>query len=177
MKMGRIAGAALSAAMLALIAAPTAIAKTPVDAPPAPPPSSAPAVVKFTVPGPTTDSPGIQAECRIEQNGYPHVRTSTRGAGVKASVNCTTPVDHIEITGEMYYYWGDWLPQSGSPISFAQNWGASTLGNDRTSSAPCSSQSPTWWYGEFHALMTPVAGAKPQPLSLTSTSNEIPCAP
>ncbi|MBB5153819.1 hypothetical protein BJ970_001353 [Saccharopolyspora phatthalungensis] len=111
------------------------------------------------------------------QNGDPHVRTSTRGAGAKASVNCTTPVRHIEITGEMFYYWGDWLPQSGSEISFAQNWDSPTLANDRTSSPPCSSPSPTWWYGEFNAIMIPVEGAAPQKLALTTTSKEIPCAP
>lgn len=105
------------------------------------------------------------------------MRGSTKGAGVKAVVNRTTPVEHIELTGVMFYHWGDWLPQSGSPISFTQSWGASTLNNDRTSSPPCSSQSPTWWYGEFNAIMIPVKGAKPHELSLTSTSKEIPCAP
>lgn len=139
--------------------------------------SSTSSVVKFTLPAAGDDKAGVPAECTLAQEGYPHVRTSTGGAGVKARVNCTTQVASISLTGEMFYCWGDWLPQSGSPISHSQNFNMPTLTNDRTTTAPCPNGDSTWWYAEFNAVVEPVRGGETFPLSLTSSEAELQCGP
>lgn len=161
------------------IAAPssTGVAPDVNNVPPLPQPPRAPSVVEFTVPASEPGKPGVRAECKIVQVGKPHVRNSTSGAGVKARVNCGTPVASISLTGEMYYYWGDWLPQVGSPISSSQNFNMPTLTNDRTSTAPCPNENPTWWYGEFNAVVEPIRGGDTFTLALTSTEDELHCGP
>lgn len=170
--------AIVSVALMAGFAAPGAIAAPEASSVPATTGApSAPSVVQFTLPATEPGKEAVRAECRLIEEGRPHVRTSTGGAGAKARVNCSTPVASISLTGEMYYYWGDWLPQVGSPISHSQNFNMPTLTNDRTSSAPCPNANPTWWYAEFNAVVEPVRGGETFPLSLTSSEAELNCGP
>ncbi|MBR8642410.1 hypothetical protein KEF29_31475 [Streptomyces tuirus] len=145
-----------------------------------------PASPTLTVRGPANSAQpqGVVINCWLEQvGGDPHRRTSTGGAGVKAALQCDHPVEGMELTVQMYYYWGTfdlfWSP-NGPPATVYKGAGATRLEN-KVVNAPCANEDMTWWFGRFSGRVTyraPDGGlVTGELLSKDSTDAEFKCGP
>lgn len=126
-------------------------------------------------------APGEWMHCYLaQQGGDPHVRKSTGGVGVKAALYCEKPVQSLTLTGQMYYYWGGWLPFSSGEKSMTTKKEDTVLRNYDTTSPKCPNADNTWWYGYFDGTITMKkagGGTTTKHLSRYSTEKELPCGP
>ena len=99
---------------------------------------------------------------------------------MKAALVCDKPVLGMALKGQMYYYWGDWVPQANGSPAAPKAANTARLQNYDTTSPKCPNGNPAWWYAEFNGnvtMRTADGGTVTDELALTSTERELPCGP